>query len=434
MIFLTIAVTIIPCLLIFTYIYTHDEHPEPKGLIAKVALFGALSAIPVIIFVTLIKPLGVPQDPLGFSIFTAFVHAAIPEEFFKLMVVFYVAYHRFEFDEPFDGIIYGAAASLGFAMLENILYVSSLGLQTAIMRAFTAIPMHLFCGVSMGYFIGRAKFVPQGKSNTKFWILAFFFPTLIHGLYDASIFYTMVEQEIIYIIPGVATLLAVIIFGIMAMKKLERNNLSLLSGYYSIPEEEFKKFLPKGSESESRLPQMLKYFKEASTASGAWAVPHNFQESFQEKFGDEAKVPAPIRRSRGFLGFMFSLLGILWSGFGGIFVMAGIGIFIAEMKDKKPDSLGYIMIAIGAYLLINGMLLFLKGLHRNRIAAKTKSKFIQFLIFIANIVTFSALAIAISTIEKPEKAKFELMGIIIVAAISAAITFILILIPGKLRD
>jgi RsiW-degrading membrane proteinase PrsW (M82 family) len=57
-----------------------------------------------------------------------------------------------------DGVVYGAVASLGFATLENILYVTPNGFAVAAARAFTAVPGHALLGVIMGYYVGRAKF------------------------------------------------------------------------------------------------------------------------------------------------------------------------------------------------------------------------------------------------------------------------------------
>ena len=77
------AITLLPGILIFYYIYTHDEHPEPKGLILKVAIFGALAAIPVLMVVIPLKGLGLPTGEVRAAAYMAFVLAAIPEEFFK---------------------------------------------------------------------------------------------------------------------------------------------------------------------------------------------------------------------------------------------------------------------------------------------------------------------------------------------------------------
>jgi hypothetical protein len=81
-----------------------------------------------------------------------------------------------------DGVVYGTAASLGFAALENILYVSEGGFGLAVMRAVTAVPGHALLGVIMGFYVGRARFDPERRRR---WLrLALVIPILLHGLYD----------------------------------------------------------------------------------------------------------------------------------------------------------------------------------------------------------------------------------------------------------
>ena len=67
-------------------------------------------------------------------------------------------YHWDEFDEPMDGVVYGVAVALGFATLENFLFVTRLGLGVAWLRALFAVPAHALFGATMGYYAGRTKF------------------------------------------------------------------------------------------------------------------------------------------------------------------------------------------------------------------------------------------------------------------------------------
>ena len=94
----------------------------------------------------------------------AVLGAAIPEELFKFLVLRWYVWRKPHFDEPLDGVVYGATASLGFATLENILYVGSHGLEMAVLRALTAVPGHAFTGVVMGAFLGRARFAEAGAA------------------------------------------------------------------------------------------------------------------------------------------------------------------------------------------------------------------------------------------------------------------------------
>lgn len=185
MIYAFLAVSaIVPSLLLIWYFRGRDVHREPAGVIWRVFWLGVLSVIPVLLIAV---PLGwvvkaVGASPLAAGFLDAFFEAAIPEELCKLLVVWLYASRHREFDEPMDGIVYGAVASLGFATLENVLYTMSGGMGVAVARALTAVPCHASWGAIMGYYVGQARF-GSGK-RTRHWLLAFLIPTVLHGLYD----------------------------------------------------------------------------------------------------------------------------------------------------------------------------------------------------------------------------------------------------------
>jgi RsiW-degrading membrane proteinase PrsW (M82 family) len=115
-----------------------------------------------------------------FSIFvTAFFVAGVVEEFLKALFFHKGIYHHREFDEPIDGVVYAVAVSLGFAMIENILYVTSYGLSIAFLRSITAVPAHMFFGIIMGYYFSRAK---MGLNPVHY---AYVIPAVYHGVYDS---------------------------------------------------------------------------------------------------------------------------------------------------------------------------------------------------------------------------------------------------------
>ena len=127
-------------------------------------------------------------DPLMRAVQTAFLMAAVPEELMKWTVVFFYCAKKSEFDEPMDGFVYGATASLGFAALENILYVADGGLGVALLRAFTAVPAHAVFGAVMGYFIARAIFMDPTRRRWNL-LLSLAVPTFLHGIYNSSLMY-----------------------------------------------------------------------------------------------------------------------------------------------------------------------------------------------------------------------------------------------------
>ena len=133
------------------YFYKKDTlEPEPQSFIIKTFLLGALVGIPV----TLI------ELPFTFSEFILAVFVApVIEEFAKYFVVRKTIYSNVEFDEPIDGIIYAAAAALGFASLENISYLLSAYYQnhfeeTYVVRALLSVPGHVLFSSMWGYALG----------------------------------------------------------------------------------------------------------------------------------------------------------------------------------------------------------------------------------------------------------------------------------------
>ncbi len=183
---MTIAVSvlgaILPSLLLLWLFYKRDLHPEPRDVLFKTFLLGVLTVIPVaVVTVPVVLLVKLPAAPLVQAVLMAFVLAALPEEFFKFLVVTRYSARNRAFDEPMDGVVYGAAASLGFAAFENVLYVLAGGWVSAIARAATAVPMHAFLGAIMGYYVGQARFNP--KSGVSAW-RGLGLAVLIHGLYD----------------------------------------------------------------------------------------------------------------------------------------------------------------------------------------------------------------------------------------------------------
>jgi protease PrsW len=186
---------IVPCLLLIWFFHARDVHPEPSRVVWGTFGLGILSIIPTLIVALPVSLLltGI-ADPFMSGLAQAFLTAAMPEEAFKMAAVMVFAARHKAFDEPMDGVVYGVAAAMGFAALENVLYCAQGGIGVAVLRAVSALPMHAACGAIMGYFIGQATFVvpPGQRAITMF--QAWMWPTLVHGLYDAPI---LAIQELI---------------------------------------------------------------------------------------------------------------------------------------------------------------------------------------------------------------------------------------------
>jgi RsiW-degrading membrane proteinase PrsW (M82 family) len=174
-----LVLAIAPAVFIFLYIYSKDRYePEPLHLVAWVFILGALSTIPA----------GVLELPFPEGIISSAVAAPVIEEGLKFLIVFLAVYRRPEFSEPMDGIVYATAASLGFATLENILYVMDGGLAVGIVRAIVSVPGHVIFSCIWGFALGIAKFRPAPE---RFGIIAtgLMGGMLLHGVFNFSIEY-----------------------------------------------------------------------------------------------------------------------------------------------------------------------------------------------------------------------------------------------------
>ncbi|TDF99320.1 glutamic-type intramembrane protease PrsW [Paenibacillus piri] len=175
-----LTAAIAPGVALLAYFYLKDRYDtEPIHHVIKMFLFGVLLVFPVMVLQrALVHGLG--DDPFVFS----FIISAGLEEFLKWFLVYTIIYQHATFDEPYDGIVYAVAVSLGFATLENVFYafLNSSSISSLLYRALLPVSGHAMFGVIMGYHLGRAKFTPERTKRHLLYSLAF--PIFWHGLFD----------------------------------------------------------------------------------------------------------------------------------------------------------------------------------------------------------------------------------------------------------
>jgi RsiW-degrading membrane proteinase PrsW (M82 family) len=186
---LLLALSIAPGIAISLYIFLKDQfNREPKLKLLVCFILGCLSVIPAIIFQVLTtKPTDIYfQQGILYTAFFSYIIVALSEEMSKFLMLRFYAFPKKTFDEPYDGIVYSVMVSMGFATVENIGYVYQHGVGTALLRMFLAVPAHATFGVLMGYFVGKAKFLPEKRFYYLF--LGVFWATFFHGTYDFFLF------------------------------------------------------------------------------------------------------------------------------------------------------------------------------------------------------------------------------------------------------
>lgn len=214
-----IALAIAPGLAICIFIFTRDIYNrEPSLNLVMSFVWGILSIIPAFFIETfLVKQVA---DTATGIFFKSFFIIALTEEACKFFALRYYAYRRRSFDEPFDGIVYSVMVSMGFATLENILYVygsaqTGQGYQVAFMRMFLSVPAHATFGVLMGYHVGRAKFEPSREKRLM--LLGLFWAVLFHGTFDTLLFWQQ-SPAITRYAPELALFAGAVISFILALR------------------------------------------------------------------------------------------------------------------------------------------------------------------------------------------------------------------------
>lgn len=207
------ALAVAPGIAIIIFILYKDRYnKEPRVNLLMSFIFGCLSIFPAAELER--ASYGVLDGSvMGLAIF-AFVVVAGSEELVKFIALRFYSYRQKSFDEPLDGIVYSLMVSMGFATIENIMYVTKYaaigkGVQVGVQRAFMAVPAHAAFAVLMGYFVGKAKF-----SQNKFvlMLVGFVLAVLFHGAYDFFLFYkTMTytgvnSNEFVLILGAILTL------------------------------------------------------------------------------------------------------------------------------------------------------------------------------------------------------------------------------------
>ncbi|MCK5786157.1 MAG: PrsW family intramembrane metalloprotease [Candidatus Sabulitectum sp.] len=180
----TFILTFLPTVLLFTYFYRRDRNREPRKELTVTFLLGALAFLPVVIAEMFLSSLNVPgkSNLVLFNLYEMFVNVALPEEFFKLMVIVLYSARTAAFDEPMDGVVYGVGAALGFATIENIFYVVDGGFGTAVIRALFSVPSHALWGAILGYAVGQVRF---NKRKNSFIFSGLLIAVLLHGLFNS---------------------------------------------------------------------------------------------------------------------------------------------------------------------------------------------------------------------------------------------------------
>lgn len=188
---LLLALAVLPSIFLCVQVYRSDRiEKEPPRLLLALLICGVLSTIPALWgerFGGALLGRFLPEESLAYGLFYYIGVVGLSEEGSKYLFLRWRTWREPEFNYQFDGIVYAVFVSMGFALWENIHYVSAYGLSTALLRAFTAVPGHACFAVFMGAWYGAAKgWALRGFAGRSRLCrcCALVLSVLFHGLYD----------------------------------------------------------------------------------------------------------------------------------------------------------------------------------------------------------------------------------------------------------
>lgn len=199
-------ITLAPPLLMLLYFIRSDKFPEPSKYIYSCVFIGALITLPAGILNEYFIDLLTYETGIENSSFVA----GLVEESLKLLAFMFFISRLDHFNEPIDAIVYGVCISLGFAAYENLIYVYVVFPEEniiALVRAFTAIPLHCACGIIMGIYLSEHHF---GEQNCI--LKALLVPVVIHASYNYFAGSLMMMIILVF----------ALIFGLREWKKLKK--------------------------------------------------------------------------------------------------------------------------------------------------------------------------------------------------------------------
>lgn len=196
-----LILTVVPSILLLMLILYSDRRSREPVLMILICLFsGAFTICLSLIIDKIIVKTHIFSGDLftyanSYNVYRIMILAGV-EEYAKLLILYIFLYRNRAYDDIYDGFVYSSIIALSFSLIETFMYVFSEPsyndmTSLAILRNFTAIPLHVACGIVMGYFVSLEKFSKTRSNKLKNMIKALFMPTLIHTIYN--VFFSVVS-------------------------------------------------------------------------------------------------------------------------------------------------------------------------------------------------------------------------------------------------
>jgi protease PrsW len=216
---LSLSLAVTPIFIIIVFVYFQDKYSREPTLTLFIAfILGIVSVLPAMLIESIYTLIFNFNSGINLptTILYSFFGVGLTEELSKFLFLRWYIYKNKNFSEPMDGVVYAVMVSMGFAAIENVLYVimSSDPIFTAISRSLSAVPAHACFGVIMGLYFGLSRFTYSGK-RFRYHLLSVALATLAHGFYNLFLFIGCKYCPLL-------TLLVLIICVIISLKIISR--------------------------------------------------------------------------------------------------------------------------------------------------------------------------------------------------------------------
>lgn len=223
-----IIFALLPSFIWLLFFLRKDVHPESNQMVLKVFFWGMLATLPIISFYFLAEALGFTEDISRFLsslIIIQILGMALVEEVLKYLVVSGKVLKNSELDEPLDVMLYMIIAALGFAALENVLYLFQLEdisgvFWTNVFRFLAPVFGHALWSGTLGYFLALSFYEPKRK--LKLLTLGISLAAFLHAAFNYVIIQTIETKNLAWVLLIIIMLISLAIFVIFGFKRLQK--------------------------------------------------------------------------------------------------------------------------------------------------------------------------------------------------------------------
>lgn len=196
-----LILSISPTIAFIIWCYLKDKYDkEPIIVLCKFFILGAFISVIAIIVEDFLIDINKYSGYYNL-LYMSFIVAALTEEGLKALVLIPNLLREKNFNEKLDGIVYSIFLSLGFATVENIIYIffeeSKTAFEVGMARAIISVPAHIMFAITMGYYISKYKFSNKSIKKREYMFMAILVPILLHGIFD---FIAMIKYKFSFIV------------------------------------------------------------------------------------------------------------------------------------------------------------------------------------------------------------------------------------------